>query len=334
MALHEYHGLYKEGQRIKGIIQGGKLVWPVQNKPTPPPGPDYTEPFYIEVGDSLSSGTSVTISIVKNNKSARTITIQYSLDRTTWTTLGSTSKTALKYTLTKGVIDKVYFRSNIQTWGGSSGTHYNHIQVNNKYNVGGNTMSLLYGSSFNGSQKTLPSTNYYVFEYLFTGETNLIKADKLLLPAKTLYRYSYRHMFDGCTSLVSAPDLPATTLAQDCYNDMFYGCSVLTSVPSILPATSLAIYCYDGMFYGCKALFKAPDLPAATLQNYCYKNMFYKCSKLKRLKCLATNISATGCTSSWLPSNSGAIFTCASGMTNTWPRTTSGVPSSWKIISV
>lgn len=36
--------------------------------------------------------------------------------------------------------------------------------------------------------------------------------------------YCYRSMFQGCTSLTSAPSLPATTLANSCYRSMFSGC--------------------------------------------------------------------------------------------------------------
>ena len=46
-------------------------------------------------------------------------------------------------------------------------------------------------------------------------------------------------MFQGCTSLTTAPELPATTLVSNCYNNMFQGCTNLnyikamfTSVPS------------------------------------------------------------------------------------------------------
>ena len=34
-------------------------------------------------------------------------------------------------------------------------------------------------------------------------------------------------MFQGCTSLISAPELPATTLADFCYYRMFNGCYAL-----------------------------------------------------------------------------------------------------------
>ena len=62
--------------------------------------------------------------------------------------------------------------------------------------------------------------------------------------------YCYSNMFQGCTSLTTAPSLPATTLANNCYNSMFQGCTSLTTVPS-LPATTLANNCYNSMFYLC-----------------------------------------------------------------------------------
>ena len=59
--------------------------------------------------------------------------------------------------------------------------------------------------------------------------------------------YAYYHIFDGCTSLASAPALPATTLADSCYSNMFSHCSNLTQAPA-LPATTLVDYCYYNMF--------------------------------------------------------------------------------------
>ena len=34
-------------------------------------------------------------------------------------------------------------------------------------------------------------------------------------------------MFQGCTSLTTAPELPATTIASSCYFNMFYTCTSL-----------------------------------------------------------------------------------------------------------
>jgi len=63
----------------------------------------------------------------------------------------------------------------------------------------------------------------------------------------------YKNMFQGCKSLVNAPQLPATTLATACYQHMFTDCTSLKRPPN-LPATTLAIGCYHVMFYNCTSL--------------------------------------------------------------------------------
>lgn len=92
--------------------------------------------------------------------------------------------------------------------------------------------------------------------------------------------YCYTRLFDGCTSLITAPILTAQTLKEACYYYMFNWCTWLTDAPT-LPATTLANYCYADMFKGCTSLTTLPSLPATTLASYCYDSMFYWCSKIK-----------------------------------------------------
>lgn len=68
----------------------------------------------------------------------------------------------------------------------------------------------------------------------------------------------------------------------------------------VLPATSLKEGCYDNMFSGCKGIEKAPELPAPKLEKGSYSGMFAGCVKLTYVKCLATDLSAEGCTDGWL----------------------------------
>ena len=75
-----------------------------------------------------------------------------------------------------------------------------------------------------------------------------------------LTTYAFFALFEGCTSLLSAPELPATTMEQDCYFQMFSGCTALKSVPE-LPAEALATNCYRYMFRGCSALTSAYIVP-------------------------------------------------------------------------
>ena len=173
---------------------------------------------------------------------------------------------------------------------------------------------------------TLASSCY---QYMFQGCTNLTTAPEL--PATTLADYCYMHMFDGCTSLTTAPELPATTLASDCYLSMFKGCTSLTEAPE-LPATTLANGCYRYMFMACTRLTAAPQLPATTLADSCYQQMFQLCSRLNSITCLATDISASGCTDRWtIMVASTGTFTKAASMTS-WPSGDSGIPNGWTVV--
>ena len=149
--------------------------------------------------------------------------------------------------------------------------------ISKKCNLEGNCMSLLFGD--NAVNNNSLSGKSYAFYELFRGCTTIIQVSELFLPATTLDKGCYRHMFNGCTSLTTAPELPATTLADSCYEYMFYNCTSLTTAPE-LPATKLYVYCYQHMFNGCTSLTTAPELPATTLANYCYRYMFQNCTSL------------------------------------------------------
>jgi hypothetical protein len=94
--------------------------------------------------------------------------------------------------------------------------------------------------------------------------------------------YCFYKLFEGCESLVTAPELPATKLEESCYLDMFSRCTSLTTAPE-LPATELAPYCYKSMFADCTALRQAPELPAIALEHGCYSYMFSGCSNLQTI---------------------------------------------------
>lgn len=169
-----------------------------------------------------------------------------------------------------------------------------------RYKAYGNMMSLVSGDSFTNA--TILSGRY-AFAYFFCGDTMLMDASNLILPATTLTYRCYFSMFRGA-SITTAPALPATTLVERCYEFMFYHCTSLTTVP-VLPATTLATRCYALMFDGCSAL------------NY--------------IKCLATDISATDCTGNWVRDvASSGTFVKASSMTG-WSSGTSGIPDNWTI---
>jgi len=176
----------------------------------------------------------------------------------------------------------------------------------------------------------LPATTLRTscYKEMFYGCTGLTRTPAL--PAETLVGFCYSGMFTNCTGLTTAPTLPATTLATYCYQNMFSGCTSLASAPA-LPVEALQSYCYAYMFKGCTSLTSAPVLPAPTLANYCYYGMFNGCTNLNYVKCLATDISATSCTNSWLNNvASEGTFVKAASMEN-WTTGTSGIPEGWTI---
>lgn len=171
--------------------------------------------------------------------------MEYSTDKSTWTTWDGSQVTAVS----NGSTYALYFR-------GTDNTKVSHGRSNRWILTGtniactGNIESIL-------DHATVAAGNH-----------------------PTMAGYCYSYMFRECTSLTTAPDLPATTLTTYCYLYMFYGCTGLVSAPAIL-ATTLADNCCYLMFYNCTSLTTAPALPATTLVSGCYEGMFKSCTKLK-----------------------------------------------------
>ena len=210
-----------------------------------------TEPkmyFFIE----NISGAINTVSITKNNASAPTLNLEYSYNQSEWISVTMNEDTTPN-NIEIPVDGKLYLRGVNDCWCKHSGQtisqYYNKITCSGNYNVGGNIMSLLYGSNFK---------------------------DKITFPINQQF-YGFSSLFKSSITLVNAQDLqlPATTLVQHCYNSMFDGCTSLTTVPSILPATTLTNYCYSYMFRNCTSLTTTPELAATTLSYGCYSYMFY-----------------------------------------------------------
>ena len=265
--LQDYNKLFEHTDNIKKIYVNNSVVWPAIASS----GPDYTEPLYLK---NTSNET-------KTVKTATT-NVEISYDKNNWETM------------TRNVYYNISPNSKI--WLRKSTNAFNSKIMTTCDVVGGNVMSLLYGSEFTGQTEFPFLTATKIFSTLFRNSA-LIDASKLLLPATTLASQCYYGMFYGCTSLTTAPVLPATTLASQCYCGMFRGCTSLTTAP-ILPATTLASYCYSSMFSGCTSLTTAPVLPATTLASECYNNMFYGCTSLTTAPVLPATTLASYCYSS------------------------------------
>ena len=226
--------------------------------------------------------------------------------------------------------DKVEFYGDNVNYARDS-TYYSNIMCDKDCYIYGNIMSLVDSSTFANANE-LPN-GLYTFSWLFYNNTHIKNkvGEQLLLPAIKLAANCYENMFAGCTGLTIAPALPATNLIYGaCYSNMFRGCNGLTVAPD-LPATTLANFCYQQMFNGCIGLTVAPTLPATNLVDCCYQGMFKGCANLTSVTCLATNISASSCTTDWLYGVAATgIFTKSAGMTG-WPSGSDGIPSGWTV---
>lgn len=170
------------------------------------------------------------------------------------------------------------------------------------------------------SQATL--TLYGIGKFISYNENNVEGLGKYTVEGNIM-SLMYSDEFDGETSL-SGKD--------QAFNRLFSASTELEDAENlVLPATTLSQGCYGSMFYGCTSLKTAPTLPALTLVNSCYAGMFHNCTNLSKIKCLATDISATSCTNWWVDgvSQSGTFIKNAS--MSSWSSGDSGIPNGWTV---
>ena len=281
--------------------------WVIEEAPEPeppePPHPETLDWFYVE--NVSESDNTLTIECTYYDNYRNPITVDYSYDKVNWNSKTiNNDDTTLEVSFSSN--RKIYLRTNSPQFSnrpfrGENGYETN-IYCSDKFNIGGNIMSLLYGRNFTGSEIKFKNNSFANFYRLFCVCDTLISAENLILPATILSEGCYQSMFYGCTSLTEAPQLPATTLSVDCYNAMFYGCSSLTS---------------------------APNLPATTLEGRCYKDMFYNCPLINSVTVNIEDLWNDSCTSNWLygVANEGNLYNL--GGANAPRNSSSGCPEGW-----
>lgn len=349
--MKKYLKLFENHSQYEDFVSGGTMVKPNVSECVQENHVHYNPRTWADEYFTIESLEDNNTIYLKASNSAVTKTISASTDNgTTWTEYTSTSTESGTTLATLNAGDKLLIKGKNTVYGSRSS--YNQFKSTKQFEVKGNIMSLVNGDSFVNANEL---NNIYIFRGVLSQSENLISAENLVLPATTLENFCYYQMFAGCTSLTTAPELPATTLANSCYYHMFYNCTSLTSVPelpattlakqcyqgmfrdctslttapSVLPAETLATACYYDMFYGCTSLTTAPDLPATTLVQSCYHEMFQGCTNLNSITCLATNISASYCTTNWVNGVAASgTFTKAASMTS-WTTGVNGIPSGW-----
>ena len=256
-----------------------------------------------------------TVAITKVG-SAPAITMQYSYDGVTW---DAWDLSALPF----GGNTKVYVRGVNNVRFATNGTNNTFTFSTDAYvYVSGIAEALL-----DGENEVMQYSTQYTFKMLFKAQTALREADRLRFEAMTNSESCYQAMFNGCSNLLSAPELPATTLGYSAYRSMFSYCISLIKAPSILPAIKIGPWAYSYMFNGCTSLVNATELPAETLYISCYYQMFYNCTSLKSLKCHA-KVTANNATFNWLKGvkTAGTFYGHSE---YGWSSDASGIPSGW-----
>ena len=162
-----------------------------------------------------------------------------------------------------------------------------------------------------GTNNRMATSNSIVSSFIMTGKIAAIGSIMSLLDGtgdgkEIQQTYCFSKLFQGCTSLTTAPDLPATTLANYCYSSMFRDCTGLQNDTPIIYAETMADNCLFLMFDGAR--------------------------NIKRLEVHITNWDTTKATN-WvnlvLP---GGVFKKPSG--TTIPTGTNGIPSGWTVENI
>ena len=256
-----------------------------------------------------------TVAITKVG-SAPAITMQYSYDGKTW---DAWDLSALPF----GGNTKVYVR-------GVGNVNFASYNTRNTFTFGTNAYVYVSGIAealLDGENEVAEYSKSYTFSSLFYNQTALREADRLRFEAMSNSEQCYASMFEGCSNLLSAPELPATILGHSPYRYMFKYCSSLVKAPSILPATTITNWAYAYMFQNCNSLIDAPELPAETLTPSCYYNMFSGCRSLKTVRCRA-KVTASNDTYQWL-SGVKTAGTFYGYSTYGWSSGVHGIPTTW-----
>lgn len=261
-----------------------------------------------------------TVAITKVG-SAPAINMQYSYDGVTW---DAWDLSALPF----GGSTKVYVRG-VNNARFSTGNYYNNFTFSTDAYV---YVSGIVEALLNGENEVLQYSTPYTFRVLFKDQIALREADRLRFEAMTNSEECYSSMFNGCTNLLTAPELPATTLGYSPYKAMFANCKSLIKAPSILPAITIGSWAYGYMFKGCTSLVNAPELIAETLKEKCYSYMFDGCTSLKTIRCRA-KVKANDSTYLWLSgvASSGTFYGHSE---YGWASGASGIPKTWTFVEL
>ena len=282
-----------------------------------------TEPDYLYIENTYAGGNTISVKQTLTGSPDSSLyakTLQYSKDKTNWTTI-TLSSTAYTITLNKG--ERVYFRGNegVLNYYANDGAiqAITNILGTQTHTIGGNINTLV--NYITPNNLTLTQG---VFAELFQNNTTITNAENLTLPPSSdgsLSIFAYYLMFSGCSALITPPSeisatkqghascskmfldciqlktppaLKSTILGNYCFTSIFKNCTSLISAPE-LPALTLASNCYQSAFEGCTSLVNPPALPATEMKPNCYRSLFFGCTSLVNAPELPATTLAEGC---------------------------------------
>ena len=256
-----------------------------------------SEPNYFYIA-SLENENTINLTNPNTWLGKKCTQMEYSLDRETWIRFKGSD------IITLNTADTLFIRCRSGNICRTNNDNTDMFIASKKFNIGGDINTLIF--DYKTIVDSLPSD--YCMANLFKS-MDVVDASQLILPATKLSKYCYYSMFHNCTHLTKAPELLANNVVEGCYAYMFYWCNNMQSGPSVLPAATLAKACYD--------------------------HLFYNCPKLKRIKCLAIDKSASDCTYNWTQNISSSGVFIQSANATCWYINTgynySGIPSGWTI---
>lgn len=338
MNIDGTYSIYLNNTEIVKIYDnGGQIIW--EKGPTLP---DY---FYIQNISSSNGSFKIGDKITGNT--------EYSFDGTTWTSYDFTNRPNISVSPNQ----KLYLRST--SWNNNYTSSLNHFSFTQKYNIGGNILSLSnyttmdslttapYGSSGFGhlfvSQTNLSSSSNVNFGNVtsinglngcFSGCSNMTNSPNF---SKITTISGMSNCFNGCSKLVNLPNFSnVITINSSGLSECFKNCTSMTNTINLSKLTTIGSDGLSDCFYGCSKMTKGSNLSKVTsIDSYGLESCYYNCSKLATV--YTPNISSwdTSKFNNWLYGAGSGVTTtknCYAPAGLSIPTSNSGIPSGWNRI--
>lgn len=191
--------------------------------------------------------------------------------------------------------DVVYFRGNNERIGGNGTSAYSTFVLTptiegKKISCNGDVTSLL-----NGVGRVFELTKSYTFQHLFENCTALLSMP--LLISTSLASSCYKAMFKGCTSLSYITDIMATMISESACEEMFVGCTSLKDIIPMNRVTWFGSKACKSMYNGCTSLLDLSvyEIHCNSGANDGHYMMFKGCTSLQKgIKLTIANFFSSG----------------------------------------